>query len=425
VKSLFPQFGLILHELRQLPAEQFLALKPCSVLVVGAGPAGAELARQLAMAGVSVRLVDRLADLGQAAFSSAALPLEAITRFGLPAEVVASRWSCWQLLGPANQWRHWQQADGLGVVLDFAALRRWLAAEVRAWGGEVLLGTTVISSVPAPKGGMSSVLRNANGRLSSCSSEWVIDATGQSRSLIAGNSPKQDPLICGIGLEWLLRVSLEQWQQWADRLSFLLGSRWVPQGYGWVFPMQPGILKLGVCRLVDPGASQPPLSVLQRRVLERTGLEAAEVLDRHGGMIRSRIKRGDPHGQGRLLAVGDAVSTANLLGGEGIRHALSSARVLVGILLNQRRQADQLASFPLQLYRRQLDAALGWRWALSGRLARRTWLGLRNAAGDERLERLLQALQSAPASELSELLFNYRFERFGMRALPYLLGLRR
>ena len=55
----------------------------CQVLVVGAGPAGGELARQLAQAGVDVLLVDRLADLGQAAFSSAALPLEAVAEFGL------------------------------------------------------------------------------------------------------------------------------------------------------------------------------------------------------------------------------------------------------------------------------------------------------------------------------------------------------
>jgi len=115
------------------------------------------------------------------------------------------------------------------------------------------------------------------------------------------------------------------------------------------------------------------------------------------------------------------VSTANLLGGEGIRHALSSSAVLAPLLL------QSLAGRPagLRHYPRRLRRRLGWRWSLSGRLARRTWLGLDGAAADARLRRLLAGLEaSASAEDLSALLFNYRFERYGLRALPYLLGRR-
>ncbi|HYP03800.1 MAG TPA: NAD(P)/FAD-dependent oxidoreductase, partial [Cyanobium sp.] len=68
--------------------------------------------------------------------------------------------------------------------------------------------------------------------------------------------------------------------------------------------------------------------------------------------------------------------------------------------------------------------ALGWRWTLSGRLARRTWLGLRDPCSDRRLDRLLDGLRGCRAEDLSDLLFRYRFERYGLRALPYLLGVR-
>ena len=97
--------------------------------MVGAGPAGAELARLLAQAAVSVTLVDRLPDLRRGAFSSAALPLAALAELGLPAELVASRWSQWQLLGPQGQWRQWRAATPLGAVLDFGELRQWLAQQ--------------------------------------------------------------------------------------------------------------------------------------------------------------------------------------------------------------------------------------------------------------------------------------------------------
>jgi flavin-dependent dehydrogenase len=114
------------------------------------------------------------------------------------------------------------------------------------------------------------------------------------------------------------------------------------------------------------------------------------------------------------------VSTANLLGGEGIRHALSSSAVLAPLLLRALEgQPGVLRHYPGQLRRR-----LGRRWSLSGRLAQRTWLGLRSPAADQRLGRLLAGLETCSADDLSALLFEYRFERYGLRALPYALGWR-
>jgi len=134
------------------------------------------------------------------------------------------------------------------------------------------------------------------------------------------------------------------------------------------------------------------------------------------------VRRREQHRVGRLIGLGDAVSTANLLGGEGSRHALASARVLAPLLLEALATADCTDS--LDRYPRLLRRELGWRWSLSGRLARRTWLGLADARADARLERLLAGLQTRRAEDLSALLFDYRFERYGLKALPYLLGWR-
>jgi len=396
------------------------------VLVVGCGPAGAELARLLAQAGLSVWLVDQLADLNQAAFSSAALPLAALERFCLPSSLVASRWQGWQLLGPGEAVRRWQGEQTLGVVLDFGALRQWLAGEALAWGARLELGCRALDMHQGPDR-ISTLLRWRDGQQRWIESRWVVDASGQARSLLGEPPAPAGPLVSGLGVEWLLAVSAAQEQRWRGQLTFLLGTDWLPQGYGWVFPMQAGRLKVGVCRLQDPRRPQPPLGPLLQTILARCGLAGAEVLDRHGGLIRSTIGRQEPHRRGRLIGLGDAVSTANLLGGEGIRHALLSARVLAPQLLAALAPGiqDRAAAQALDTYPRQLRQALGWRWGLSGRLARRTWLGLDSPAADRRLERLLKGLaQHKQAEDLSALLFDYRFERYGVRALPYLLGLR-
>jgi flavin-dependent dehydrogenase len=321
------------------------------------------------------------------------------------------------------------------VVLDFAELRLWLAQECRRWGGNVQLGLRVLGSEPQGER-MATRLRDRDGGVRTLVSDWVIDATGQSRCLLepAGSaSPSAEPLVNGIGVEWLMRVESGCWQRWADRLSFCLGSEWLPQGYGWVFPMQPGVLKLGACRLLDPLRPQPPLAPLLQQLLERLfsrkERSAINVLDRHGGLIRSRIRRRENHRRGRLIGLGDAVSTANLLGGEGIRHALTSSQVLAPLLLAALREdastdSRTRAEQQLDAYPARLSRALGWRWALSGRLARRTWLGMRGPEADRRLGHLLDGLEMSRAEDLSALLFDYRFERYGLKAMPYLLGWR-
>ena len=401
--------------------------------MVGAGPSGGELARLLAQAGVDVVLVDRLSDLGDAAFSSAALPLSALDRFGLPAQVVAARWRGWQLVGPGaygseegTQGRHWMAAEPLGAVLDFGALRRWLASQAQGWGAELQLGWRAVecgpeNSASGCSGGsrMATILQGSDGQRRTITSDWVVDASGESRALLGERASRQDPLVTGVGVEWLLQLPGDQASIWSDRLTFFLGSSWVQQGYGWIFPMAHNQLKVGVCRLIDPRRCQPPLTAELAKVLQAADLQTATVIDRHGGRIRSSVRRREPHLKGRLIGLGDVVSTANLLGGEGIRHALTSSRVLAP-LLQEALQSPSQAERILERYPRQLRQALGWRWSLSGRLARRTWLGLSNAKADQRLERLLNGLQTKRAEDLSALLFDYRFERYGLKALPYL-----
>ena len=123
---------------------------------------------------------------------------------------------------------------------------------------------------------------------------------------------------------------------------------------------------------------------------------------------------------GALLAVGDAASSANLLGGEGIRHAMDSADQLADLLIAEGTSGHSKAM--AHRYEEQLKAQQSWRWLVSGRLARRTWWGLDNPRADRRLERLIHGLSAkAEAPDLSELLFNYNFEHYGLRLLPYLL----
>ena len=343
------------------------------------------------------------------------MPLRDANRLCIPQECRSAHWWGWQLLNPGGVEHQWWSDDALGVVLDFAAFRSWLWGEAVQAGVELLPGRRVrLLRLDAD----SAVVRiQANGEASEervCS--HLVDATGARRVLLrqAGvevDSP-EDPLLSGEGSEWLLQGNDRTTARWRDRLSFMLGSQWIPHGYGWVFPMGDHQLKVGICRLAPPTGSRASINTALKRLLNRFGLDQLPVLDRHGGLVSSTVNRRETSGSGVLRAVGDSASTANLLGGEGIRHAMDSADVLAECLVT---------GATLEDYQLSLKRLFNWRWGVSNRLARRTWWGLNNNSADERMDRLISGLsEQASAEDLSELLFDYRFERYGWRLLPYL-----
>ena len=395
-----------------------------SVLVAGAGPAGARLAVQLARQGFSVSLADPLSSPRQQAFSSAAMPLAAALDLAVPESCWAARWSGWQLVDPDCVQHQWWSEDCLGVVLDFSALRAHLWDQAREAGVELLLNTRVDLCNLETKAAEVRLV-NRNGCIQHRRVRWLIDATGARRSLLrAAGVPLEsadDPLLVGTGAEWLLQCDDLNAAPWMDRLSFFLGRRWVHHGYGWIFPMDQHRLKVGVCRLPPQGHSllsrqRQGLGDALKELLRTCGLETCGVLDRHGGTVSSTIRRRQPLGRGALIAIGDAASTANLLGGEGIRHALVSAECFAEAL------AADVGDQVMPLYKDSLHRRFGWRWPISGRLARRTWGLAPDWSADRRMTRLIHGLsRHATAEDLSSLLFDYRFEGYGVRLLPYLL----
>lgn len=404
-----------------------------TVLVAGAGPAGARLAQQLAIQGISVILVERLIDPQADAFSSAVVPIQALADLSIPDDSISVRWKGWQLFDPDGiKYQWWSQRD-LGVILNFGSLRQQLWQKALEVGVEFLSGWRV-KSVLSSHEWADVELVGPNGLHQTRRVRWVVDATGHSRVLLGSSAPSKpfnaDLFLDGLGVEWILQGDQNSSTYWRDRVSFFLGSQWIPYGYGWIFPMAGDQLKVGICRLPPPLTDHlEPLSSLLNRLLLKTQLDCLPVLDRHGGVVRSSILRREAHVIGRVIGVGDAVSTANLLGGEGIRHALVSADVLAPLLVEaccQPSNAIQSRKInPLLQFERQLRHRLGWRWNLSGRLAKRTWWGLCDQKSDRRLGSLINALStSANAEDLSRLLFDYRFERYGLRFLPYLMGWR-
>lgn len=404
-----------------------------TILVAGAGPAGSRLASKLQSSGLNVTLVESLLKPGHVAFSSAAMPRFALHEFDIPIKAVSASWFGWTLFDPYGLENQWVSESELGVVLDFGLLRKYLWQRAIQTGVEFLNGWTVIS-VESSHGHAVVSLRSTSGASDIRRVNWVVDATGHRRSLIGpprcGHAKEINSLIEGKGVEWLLQGDKNLSRRWNDRLTFLMGTRWVPYGYGWIFPMGGDRMKVGVCQL-PPALSyhnNSSIMIYLKGIIKHFNLGSLPVLDRHGGILSSTLYRREQHGYGRILGVGDSISTANLLGGEGIRSALLSAEVLAPLIVEACQQDGRFSSIEIEnrlfrKYKKHLRRSLGWRWNISSRLAKKTWWSLDNQKADIRMAKIINGLtKNASAEDINDLLFNYKFERYGLRLLPYLFG---
>ena len=114
------------------------------VVIIGAGPAGGQCARQLSKAGVSTLLVERYKDFSVNSFSSAGTPNETLEKYNLPTAVVGSFWSQLKII-TSNQSGVWTSETVQGSVLDFEKLRSFLATEAQDSGAQLWTSCLYVS----------------------------------------------------------------------------------------------------------------------------------------------------------------------------------------------------------------------------------------------------------------------------------------
>ncbi len=407
------------------------------VLIAGAGPAGSRLSERLANSGIEVVIVERLCNARKDSFSSAVVPINSISSNSIPIQAVSKYWNEWKIYDPLGVSHSWINSSNLGAVLDFSKLREILWDAAVKSGVKALFGWSVLKSFQTEYY-VDVELRDPNGKVKNLRVDYLVDATGHKRSLIGPQqfakpipSSRGHNLLTGSGVEWILQANRNTSNIWSNKITFFLGSKLITHGYGWIFPMANDQLKVGVCRVHPPNKLfKKGLSNMQslKRLINEYELSEMKVLDKHGGSINTSIKRHENHFVGRIFGVGDTISTANLLGGEGIRYALASAEILSNIFdkLHAKSLSQSNIKSLNKYYSKKVSQHLGWRWLISNRIARKTWLGLSDEKADKRLLDLINGLSSKASAEgISALLFDYKFERYGLRLLPYVLGRQR
>jgi geranylgeranyl reductase family protein len=341
------------------------------VAVVGAGPAGAAAAIELARAGLDVAVLDRATFprdkcCGDGLTTTALRHLE---RLGLRPDAVRS-WqpvdACW-LRSPSGRVVEFP----LPGRAQFAAVARRADLDValldvaRTAGAKVHEGRALTSVAWSPDG--VTVTADGGGPLAA---RYLIGADGA-----------WSPVRKAIGLaepgylgEWhAFRQYLRAPGAAARRLWIWFEADLLP-GYAWSFPVADGVANVGFGLARRPGISGRLMAERWRRLLDRPHIRevlgegtAAEAPHR-AWPIPARLPSSAVTGAGgRVLLAGDAARAADPMTGEGIAQALETGICAAGAVLTAGPRQPGLAA---RRYERHLASGMGVDHRLASGLSR-------------------------------------------------------
>ncbi len=372
-------------------------------IVVGAGPAGGQCARDLARKSRRVLLIDKAKGFLENNYSSGGAPLEVMNDFELPSSIVGTYWNKLTIRSTKEK-SVWYSPFPFGPIIDFDKLRAFLSEETVKNGGDFQLGYRY-QSHRLSSHNIDVQIRNQATQEEIClQTKVLIDATGSERRVLSQHNYDKDQAMAATGIEYHIQVEPAIYESFACSLNFFLGHHWMPQGYAWIFPMSPCQLKIGVIRYFKNKSYipyEPSYDFYLNQMLTLCG--PARVLDKHGKTIYYTWGQKDQRHQGPILAIGDAISSINPLGCEGIRHALVSGRqaaIEVDRFLN-----GEISYF--NSYNQAMNRYFGWKWFLSELFMS----SLFKSTHDGLMDQAVRYFSHMSNEEIMDVIFRYRFQK--------------
>ncbi len=311
------------------------------VAVVGSGPAGSVAALVLARGGARVALIDKAAFPRDKACGDAVGPraVALLAELGLALDPGATRLGDMVVVGPSGRRVRLPCFEGVtypgyGVAVPRQTFDAWLAEKAVAAGARPV--SARVRGVASGDGTGAALAVELEGG-GSIGADVVIGADGAS-SRVGASAGLVDPrrVLWGFAVRVYLDASatlphIVLWEPEPGRMF---------PGYGWLFPGPDGRVNagLGIGTLSDRRAGVGAVRLLPAFLdhLRRQGLcppaAAAPEVGRLGGWLKMGLVGTTP-AAGRVLLTGDAAGLVNPLQGEGIAHAMTSARAAAEAVL--------------------------------------------------------------------------------------------
>jgi len=288
------------------------------VVVVGAGPAGATLACELARRGVDVLVLEK-ERLPRYKACAGGITVKAAGLLGFDVAAVAEQTvrGVRVVYKGKKEFTKWYDKPLFYTVMrqEFDHL---LVQRAEDAGANVASGRRVDRLSVGPDG----VEVEADGRLFRCR---VVAGADGARGVVAGSLGLAGGIQIGMGMETEVQVPDSSLRDWDSLMGLALGH--MRGGYGWVFPKRDHL---------SVGIGGPMRQVKKLRRGYYRALKAHRLDGFQPNTVRSHLlpvaRRGMAIQRDRALLLGDAAGLLDPLTGEGICHAVRSAQVAAPVV---------------------------------------------------------------------------------------------
>lgn len=310
-------------------------------VIVGAGPAGAAAAHDLARSGARVALLERetlprykTCGGGLLVRALHELPFEPRVRFERRCRRIELRFLDADLSFSV------ERPDPIVTMTMRSAFDHALVEAAREAGAAVFDGCAFEGLEPGPA---NLVVRSGRGKLRA---RFLVGADGAAGRVARCAGWTAHPR-CIPALECEVEVPKSTFMNFSSAARFDFGMN--RSGYAWVFPKSEH-LSVGVLSM---NRGESGLKALLADYLERIGIDRVIRSRTHGFLIPVRPRRA-PLAQDRILLVGDAAGLADPLTAEGITYAIRSGRIAAGAILGAAERPREVS----RAYRRRIASGV-------------------------------------------------------------------
>lgn len=292
-------------------------------VIVGGGPCGATIAKEMADAGHTVLLLDRG---GRIKPCGGAVPPRLLKDFDIPQSLLVARARSARMIAPSNRTVDMPVGEiGYVGMVDRDVFDEWLRERAVEAGAERRTGT--FQRIDRTDGGTSICYREGRGgETHHVRTRLVIGADGARSAVAAQNIPGAERMKCVFAYHEIIRSPANDAPDAnrdafdASRCDVFYQGHLSPDFYAWVFPH-------GETASVGVGSANKGFSLrgaigTMRRDL---GLEGCETIRREGAPIPLKpLKRWDNGAD--VIVAGDAAGVVAPASGEGIYYAMMGGR---------------------------------------------------------------------------------------------------
>ena len=283
------------------------------VIVIGAGPAGATMAYELARRGIDVLILER-SKLPRYKLCGGGVTWKAVQQLPFDISPIVQK-TLYQmtLLRNGSPRLTIHSNDPLVCMTMRDEFDSFLTTRARELGAKLADGQPVTQIIKTDD----SYEIETPSHCYRCRA--LVGADG-AHSKVAQSIGLHNKPVLGLALEAEIRVSSDQMSIWQNSMCVDFGR--LSKGYGWIFPKRD---HLSVGAAAEEIGYRELKEYYDRFVCDKLGIDSAQ--PRPLGHFLPMRKRNMPIQQGRALLVGDAAGLVDPFTGEGIFYAIRSAQI--------------------------------------------------------------------------------------------------